>query len=301
MSNKKVPAVPFPSSSLIILSPLSEISACGYDYRLVMVRRNAKSSFKNATVFPGGNMDDCDHDQDTPFDKMKPSMNAFKRCAIREAFEETGILVSSPRVKFESGDRKRWRNNVHDSGAAFETLLSTYKTSIKLDELVHYANWITPVALPRRYDTNFFISIVDSAETLPARHDNSETLQINHFTPLEAVAAHKRGEIVLFMPQLYMLQDLALFKSYFKLLGVVAQRPVVTTEPLMKPELGCVALPGDESLGGKSGTLNRIAVSFVDGNLSPSRVLRHDLEGFEDIDTGDVPTSVEADLFKEKL
>lgn len=246
-------------------------------------------------------MDDCDHDQGQNHDRLKPSIDAFKRCAIREAFEETGILITSPRVKFASGERKRWRDQVHASGEAFKSLLASYKTSIKVDSLTPYANWITPTPLPRRYDTHFFLSVVDSAETLPARHDNSETLQISHYTPLEAIVAHQKGDIVLFLPQLYMLQDLSLFKSYKTLLKVVPNRPIVTTQPMMKPDLGIVALPGDETRGGRAGTLNRVAVSFVEGNLSPSRVLRKNLDGFVDIDTGEVPTSVEAALFKEKL
>lgn len=98
-----------------------------------------ESSFKNATVFPDGNMDECDHDKDKSSDKMKPSMDAFKRCAIREAFEETGILITSPRVVFKSGERKRWRKDVHNLGQAFAELLSLYKTSVRLDELTHYA------------------------------------------------------------------------------------------------------------------------------------------------------------------
>lgn len=298
---KRTPAIPSPSSSLIILSPLNELSKCGYDYRLVMVRRNAKSSFKNATVFPGGNMDDSDHAPAESFDKMKPTLNAYKRCAIREAFEETGILVCEPRVQFSSGDRRKWREKVHASGSAFETLLTTYKTSLDLDDLVHYANWITPIPLARRYDTNFFLSIVNSEETLPARHDNSETLQVSHFTPWEGIEAHKRGEIVLFLPQLYMLHDLSLKKSYKELLSSVRTRPVVTTQPMMKPDLGFVALPGDEARGGQVGVKNRVHVSFEEGNLVPAWVCRQNLEGYEDIFSESVPSTVEPEFRKVKL
>lgn len=296
---KKIPAIPSPSSSLIILSPLQE-RCQGFDYRLVMVRRNAKSSFKNATVFPGGNLDLCDHDNNAgPLDK--PSLDAFRRCALREAFEETGILITDPRVTFARGDRKIWRDKVHNDSKLFKAMLENYHVSINTENLHHYANWITPEPLARRYDTQFFIAVVDSAETLPARHDRSETLEIGHFTPQEAIDAHKKGEIVLFLPQLYMLHDMALCKSYSELLRIVNIRPVVTTQPMMQAKLGFVALPGDEHRGGRSGTKNRVNVSFQEGNLVPSRVVRQNLEGFEDIVADEVPASVETAFLKSNL
>ena len=260
-----------------------------------MVRRNAKSSFKNATVFPGGNMDDADHES-ANFEKLNPSMNAFKRCAIRETFEETGILVTNPRIRFDSGDRRKWREKVHHSGKAFQSLLQTYKTSMHLHDLVHYANWITPVMLPRRYDTHFFVAVVPSQETLPARHDNSETLQISHFTPAEAISAHTKGEIVLFGPQLYMLHDMALTKSYNHLLDIIRNRPVIPTQPIMMPKLGFIALPGDEELGGRSGSRNRVKVQPTSGNLVPTQVLRQNVEGFQNMNSDDLAEHIAGSL-----
>lgn len=297
----KVPVVASPSSSLIIISPLDTKSPCGYDYRLVMVRRNAKSSFKNATVFPGGNVDTSDHDQTTSYESMNPTLETFKRCAIRETFEETGILITQPRVQFSSGDRKKWRSQVHESAKAFPSLLDAYNVNLDLKELVHYANWITPITLPRRYNTNFFLSVVKSSETLPARHDNSETLQISHFTPVEGIEAHRRGEIVLFPPQLYMLHDLSGSKSYKELLEVMRSRVVVPTQPMFKPALGYIVLPGDEARGGSPGAFNRINVSVQKGNMVPINIIRRNMDGFADMLTEEVSATVEGELLKEKL
>lgn len=255
-----------------------------------MVRRNDKSSFKNATVFPGGNVDDADHDAQDPKKvaedgQVIPTLDAFRRCAIRETFEETGILIGDPVVKFASGERKQWRNKVHDSGTAFGDLLKHYGSSLKLSSLVHYANWITPAGLPRRYNTMFFLTTVQAKDTLPARHDASETLEISHFTPVEAIAASKRGDILLFPPQLYMLSDLALTKKYKDLLTIMADRPVVTVQPQMKKELSAIVLPGDEARGGPAGARNRVQVTVKDGAMSPSVVTRLNVERFADIDS----------------
>ncbi|CCG82230.1 putative NUDIX family hydrolase [Taphrina deformans PYCC 5710] len=285
------PVVASPSSSLIIISPLETRTSCGYNYRVVM----------NATVFPGGNVDTSDHDRASSYEILDPTLDTFKRCAIRETFEETGILITKPRVQFASGDRKKWRSMVHESGRAFPSLLDAYHVNLDLQELVHYANWITPATLPRRYNTNFFLSVVSSSETLPARHDNSETLQISHFTPAEGIEAHRSGKIVLFPPQLYMLHDLSTSKSYEELLEVMRTRAVVPTQPMFKPDLGHIVLPGDEARGGAPGTFNRIKVSVQKGNMAPLNIIRQNLHGFADMLTEEVSATIEGELLKEKL
>lgn len=287
IKNSRNTALVRPSSSLIILSPAND-TRDGYNYRVVMVRRNDKSSFKNATVFPGGNVDEADHAAEDPKrvaedGQIVPTLDAFRRCAVRETFEETGILLTTPPVTFESGERKRWRAKVHDSGTQFGKLLDHFGTSLDLDALIHYANWITPAGLPRRYNTMFFLTTVQSKDTLPARHDAAETLEVMHFTPQEAIRASHKGEILLFPPQMYMLSDLALVKDYSELLSVMRDRPVVTVQPQMKKELAAIVLPGDEARGGPEGARNRVEVTVSDGAMKPSVVMRKGVPQFADI------------------
>lgn len=303
-----------------------------YDYKVVMVRRNDKSSFKNATVFPGGNLDACDGAV------RWPDLLAARNCALRECFEETGILVTagldanlarsthgsgtaasasasdagtSASVQDElqkqakafpkgTGERRRWREAVHGDASKFEAMLSEKRLSTAPMDLVHFHNWVTPVQLPRRYDTHFFIAAVPEALTKDARHDASETLALAHYTPTQAIAAHARGEILLMVPQLYMLHDLAAWHSWRDVVrnarrsgGERGTAAGTLGEgrgwcPVLKPKLGCSILPGDEDSnvdGGNVGARNRSEVEFNPDGLRPKRLLRKGIPGLEDIDT----------------
>ncbi|BFZ58108.1 hypothetical protein PYCC9005_005167 [Savitreella phatthalungensis] len=296
---RKPPAPIRPSASLILLStlPAGEKTADGYDYRIVMVRRNDKSSFKNATVFAGGNLDKADGAV------TWPSLMASRRCAVRECFEETGILVSAGETEDVfakgTGERRAWREKVHSRAEAWEELVR--EKGVKIDyenTLVHYHNWITPTILPKRYDTHFFLAALPRTLTANARHDASETLALTHYTPTEAIDAHSKDEIVLFVPQLYILHDLAHLKSWREVMqqrrsgGSTPEEQVLGDGrgwlPMMQPKLGCSILPGDNAYPGhptNPHALNRSYVKMGPDGLKPLRIVRKGVKGLHDFDS----------------
>jgi 8-oxo-dGTP pyrophosphatase MutT (NUDIX family) len=79
---------PSPSSSVILLSPSNEV--------LLLHRVKTSSSFASAHVFPGGNVDPF-HDGEVAH-VGNPARHkdgpAYRLCAIRETFEESGILLA---------------------------------------------------------------------------------------------------------------------------------------------------------------------------------------------------------------
>jgi len=115
------PAQPRPSSSIILVSPKNEI--------LMLKRTPSSSSYPSAWVFPGGNLSleqdginsDTTH-RDSPM---------YRVSAIRELFEETGILlvkpVNKPSITAQSSqsytiaesERESGRQLVHSGQAKF--------------------------------------------------------------------------------------------------------------------------------------------------------------------------------------
>jgi nucleoside diphosphate-linked moiety X motif protein 19 len=310
MSTQKVVKAIRPSACLIIVSPLTK-RVQGYDYRVVLVRRNDKASFASASVFPGGLLEPIDQAGSSSSDPAaqmvgasttavdaatlapnqpnavdSPSLEAFKRCAFRETFEETGILNSTPPIDFsKSGSRKQARQSANKSASEFYKMLEKSKAKLPLDDLVYFSRWITPVMLPKRFDAHFFLHEVPSAQTLPARQDNSETLEISHFTPDEAIAAYRAGKIILFLPQLYILHDLALFKNRKDLFSAeVRNRSIKPFLPDMSKQKGYVVLPGDELSGGEQGARNRVAVEKIGNVIKPSLITRKHYPGMPDLD-----------------
>ncbi|GAA5967416.1 hypothetical protein JCM8115_000785 [Rhodotorula mucilaginosa] len=112
-------ATPALSASLVLLAPLDTPTADGFDYRVLLLKRHAKSrTYDSAHVMPGGNIDPIDVDATTwssffpepAHDNIQqstdlssrltaPELQALKLCALRETFEESGVLLleSEPR------------------------------------------------------------------------------------------------------------------------------------------------------------------------------------------------------------
>jgi len=138
-TNVRAPSVPRPSASLIVVNDNNEI---------LLVQRNPKSrSFAGAHVFPGGNYDEDD--------------GSHRVTAIRETFEETGLLVAKSRlVPAASGERPtaptldqdaldRARRSILLGQTMFSKFLNEAGLTPAVDELLPFTEWITPVQAPR--------------------------------------------------------------------------------------------------------------------------------------------------------
>lgn len=110
------PAPARPSSSVVLLSPTNDV--------LLLHRVQTSSSFASAHVFPGGNVDTF-HDGEVPAegnpDRHRDSL-VYRMCAIRETFEETGILLAKKEGKLlelPENEREEARKLVHNGKVKF--------------------------------------------------------------------------------------------------------------------------------------------------------------------------------------
>ena len=114
-----------------------------------MIHRHEKSSFvPNAWVFPGGAVDDDDHELSDG-----SVVNTMRVAAARELFEETGIWLGLTLRDAAEKRRKLLARQVR-----FGDLFA--EAPIDFERLVWTARWITPVGVPRRFDTYFFLACV---------------------------------------------------------------------------------------------------------------------------------------------
>jgi 8-oxo-dGTP pyrophosphatase MutT (NUDIX family) len=175
---------------------------------------------------------------------------AYWVAAIREAFEEAGILLaydSTGRIvdmKGEAAARyKAHRDTLDGRGnhAAFGNILRSESLRLATDRLTYFGHWITPTRVPRRYDTRFFLAVAPEGQE--ARHDEHETIAHRWLKPQEAL--DERESLGLRFPTIKTLEQFAECDSTASLVRELRGKRVV--RPLL-PRMtadGRTLLPGE--------------------------------------------------------
>lgn len=148
-----------------------------------MQRRVATMAFAASMwVFPGGGVDPRDADADTPWAGPPPQDWATRMgvsgaeaielvcAAVREVFEECGVLLAGPAeqelvadVTAPSWQRHRARLIAKD--ISLSQLLSSEGLVLRSDLLSLQDHWVTPEFEPKRYDTYFFAAVLPHGQT----------------------------------------------------------------------------------------------------------------------------------------
>jgi 8-oxo-dGTP pyrophosphatase MutT (NUDIX family) len=210
---------------------------------LFMVQRHADSSFGAAYAFPGGVLDTSDADaHECCAGRVAADANTvlglesggldFFVAAIRELFEETGVLLASHEIptdelellrKYLNCESQTWNNFVHDNNV-----------SLQCDRLHYFSHWITPEQLAKRYSTRFFVAKLPAGQT--ASHDERELTNSKWITAANALQAGENGLMTLYYPTRKTLENIAQHHSVAELLAWASDceaRGVETTRPVI--------------------------------------------------------------------
>lgn len=179
---------------------------------VLMVQRHHQIDFASgALVFPGGKVaaedsdprwaEHCDGDAGA-------ADRAYQIAAIREAFEESGLLLARRASARGAGkpfaapsdfeDVFAIRDEVAAGKASFLDAIAAAKLVLALDALTFYAHWITPEGLPKRFDTRFYIA--EAPEAQEALCDGSETVDACWITPEQALADMRAKKRTIIFP-----------------------------------------------------------------------------------------------------
>ncbi|MGF1456103.1 MAG: NUDIX hydrolase [Alphaproteobacteria bacterium] len=204
-----------------------------------MVVRNYQIDFASgALVFPGGKVDEGDRAPSIRprcrgHEEHDEEALALRICAVREVFEECGVLLAEQGVL--SGvpaaltNQETVRAAVHGGSMDMETLLSAHDLGLDLTALVPFAHWITPDMMPRRYDTHFFLARVPGAQA--ARHDGDESVDSVWINPARALQEAEDGKWTIIFPTRMNLMKLACSATVDEALARAAGETVVTVKP----------------------------------------------------------------------
>ena len=237
----RIPVTPRDAATVVLLRP----NATGM--QAYLLRRHRGMPFAGGMVaFPGGGVDPRDSDGVTTW--AGPSVAAFAErlgcdeelaralvcAAVRETFEESGVLLAGPTqdsvVDDTAGDE--WesdRQALVDRSLAFTDFLDRRELVLRADLLAPWAHWITPEFEPRRYDTRFFVAMLPAGQR--TRDVSGEADAVRWMRPLEATAAVDEGTIRMLPPTYVTLTQLAGYAAPREALAAAADRQIRTIQP----------------------------------------------------------------------
>jgi 8-oxo-dGTP pyrophosphatase MutT (NUDIX family) len=220
VAGNRQPAVPRDAATVMLLR-----DGQAGQLEVYMLRRKPSMAFApGAMVFPGGSVDPRDADEQVAwagpdaahwgevFDAPPELARALVCAAVRETFEESGVLLAGPSAAEVVADTTsdEWeadRQALRDHSVSLAELLARRGLVLRADLLRPWSRWITPVMEPRRFDTRFFAAALPAGQR--TRDVGGEASAVAWIEPAEALAAGRRGELALMPPTMVSLTELS--------------------------------------------------------------------------------------------
>jgi 8-oxo-dGTP pyrophosphatase MutT (NUDIX family) len=232
---------PRPASTILLLRD----DAARKEIEVFMMVRHYEIDFNSgALVFPGGSVDASDKEiierpeLHSGGEGLAAADLSFRIAAIRETFEESGILLARPQGSKLLVDANKaaeieaaHRAALTERNTTFPKVLADNKLSLALDELVPYAHWITPEGMPKRFDTWFFLASAPPAQL--GAHDGKESTDSIWVSPREALEGGESGRFKLPFPTTRNLIRLGKQPGVRAALDDSRGKPIVTVMPVM--------------------------------------------------------------------
>lgn len=208
---------------------------------VLMIKRSRMMRFAaGMLVFPGGRVDRGDGSprlrKQLRVRRRLPADSAFRTAALRELFEETGLICARTQAGSAmpgEGMRvrlaRRYRKRLHQGRIGFSRMLEQAGLLLDLDSLVPFAHWITPELSPIRFDTRFYLAAAPASQR--ASSDGTETLDLDWLRPRDMLKAWDEGRLRLMFPTRLNLMKLARADRVSEALRQTEQTPIVTVIP----------------------------------------------------------------------
>lgn len=176
------------------------------DDRILWARRNPAIEFLGGFhAFPGGKVDSGDFGIAVS-SSVNEELSALLVCAVREVFEEVGVLLTRGGEKLTKGQRASLHDDLISGRSPFREILDNWGLRIDASDFVYTGFWTTPPFSHVRFKTRFFLA------RCPARQEPfpaiSELENIEFIKPAEALDRWRRSEVLISPPVLVSLQGL---------------------------------------------------------------------------------------------
>jgi 8-oxo-dGTP pyrophosphatase MutT (NUDIX family) len=184
---------------------------------IFLIQRDSGMEFApQATVFPGGGVDDRDRNADIGWHGPEPAWWAQRMgvaedlalalvcAAVRETFEECGVLLAGPpdggrAIVSDATAFHGARAELISKALSFSEFLRRENLVLRADLLRPWANWVTPPSgHMRRYDTHFFVAALPEGQH--ADGESTEAAEVAWSTPAAAIVDFSQGRRFLLPP-----------------------------------------------------------------------------------------------------
>ncbi|MFE0462198.1 NUDIX hydrolase [Kitasatospora sp. NPDC058965] len=244
-AGRLTPPVPKPSATVVLLRD----GADGPEAYLL--RRRGSMAFAGGMyAYPGGGVDPRDAEQPPAWAGPGPeewadrlgvdpaTAQAVVCAAVRETFEEAGVLLAGPDAGSVAPHRdwsaERAALEAHE--LSFAEFCRAHGLVLRSDLLGGWARWTTPEFEERRYDTWFFVAALPPGQR--AAREVGEADRVAWLTPAEAVRGHAEGRYGMLPPTVSVLRELLPLRAADQALAAAERRTVT-------PVLGRAELTGD--------------------------------------------------------
>jgi 8-oxo-dGTP pyrophosphatase MutT (NUDIX family) len=207
---RREPVAPRDAATVILLRPAEQGPAVYY------LRRQVSMDFAGGMcVYPGGGVDPRDFDTTVGWGGPsaaewaarlgcdQETARALVCAAVRETFEESGVLLAGPSdhevvADTTAADWEADRVALESRELAMTDFLNRRGLVLRTDLLGAWGGWLTPVFEPRRYRTWFFVALLPHGQR--TRDVSSESSSVTWLPALDAVARAERGEMLMMQP-----------------------------------------------------------------------------------------------------
>ena len=263
MTTSETHSVPKDSATVILVR-----RGQGKAPEVFLARRHASQSFMAGVyVFPGGQLEASDADiaetkllsvnndfqphtllQDSTL--TRDMALGFYICAIRETFEETGVLFarSASDASIDFGNAiiqarfAAYRQPLNEGKLTLAEIIRQEDLVLLPELLIPYAYWITPEIVPQRFSTRFFLAEMPH-HGQNAVTDKDELTSSLWATPGDALQMYNAGKMAMMPPTLKTLEEMAEFSTIDELFAAARTRKIYPIMP--QPMKGGLKLPHD--------------------------------------------------------
>ncbi|PYC86614.1 NUDIX hydrolase [Streptomyces tateyamensis] len=216
-----------------------------------LLRRRGSMAFAGGMyAYPGGGVDPRDAEAPPPWAGPSPEQWAHRLgvdpataqavvcAAVRETFEEAGVLLAGPDAEQVAAARD-WRAEraaLEAHQLSFAEFCREHRLVLRSDLLGGWARWVTPAFEERRYDTWFFVAALPPGQQ--AAHEVGEADRVAWLTPAAAVRGYAEGRYGMLPPTVSVLRELLPLRSAGEALATAERRTVT-------PVLGQAEVTGD--------------------------------------------------------